>query len=143
MEKYNLGSPGRATDKKKKKSCLLIAIQTEIRSPSAGELVYVFLGTIKLITWQPIGFYNLSRHLTEGCKRELLQHKARCGKASRRQQGFGPSQAPTGTASSVDVRCPFPSLYRDPSAVARNVWWCPEPTGSLHQPGCYWPPGML
>lgn len=34
VEKYNLGSPGHATDKKK--SCLLIAIQTEIRSLSAA-----------------------------------------------------------------------------------------------------------
>ena len=80
----------------------------------------MFLGTIKLITWQPISFYNLSRHLTEGRKRELLQHKARCRKASQRQQGFGPSEAPTHTSSSVDMRCPFPSLYRDPSAVTHN-----------------------
>lgn len=52
----------------------------------------MFLGTIKLITWQPISFYNLSGHLTEGHKRELLQHKAGCGKAGQCRQGCGPAR---------------------------------------------------
>lgn len=74
MEKYNLGSLGHATGEK------IPACYSQFKQKSApcqpGELVYVFLGTIKLITWQPISFHNLSRHLTEGYTRALLQHKA-------------------------------------------------------------------
>lgn len=73
VEKYNLGSPGRATDKKK--SCLLITVQTEIRSPSAGGGCLCVSWNNKTHYLAADQLYNLSRHLTEG-HRERLQHKA-------------------------------------------------------------------
>lgn len=55
----------------------------------------MFLGTIKLITWQPISFYNPSRHLMGA---ELWQHKA---------------QSHTSWRHSSAARCNIPGLCTD------------------------------